>query len=467
MPIAPLAEKTGLTKGLGLIDATTLVIGSMIGSGIFIVSADIARQVSSPGLLITVWVLTAALTMFAALSYGELAASMPFTGGQYVYLREAYGQMIGFLYGWTLFLVIQTGMIAAVAVAFAKFSGVLMPWIGSSHYVFRWGKFGVNTQQLVAMAVVIVLTWVNTRGVRFGAAVQNIFTLMKVAALLALIALGLLVGRNATAIQANFSDFWRHADGTLTTIRIVGVAMVGALFSSDAWNCVTFAAGEVRNPRRNVPLALGLGVAIVSALYISCNLTYLAVLPLEVIQRVPEDRVATAAALVILGPIGVQFMAAAVMISTFGSINGMILAGARVYYAMAQDGLFPLRAAQLHPERRTPAVSLTLQCLWTCVLTLSGTYSDLLDYVVFAVLLFYMLTIAAIYVLRRTRPEVNGHRAIGLSLLPAAYILAAGTIEVLLLIYKPSYTWPGLLIVLMGVPVYLWRKRSVHSSNVL
>lgn len=465
MPIAPLAEKTGLTKGLGLIDATTLVIGSMIGSGIFIVSADIARQVSSPGLLITVWVLTAALTMFAALSYGELAASMPLTGGQYVYLREAYGQMIGFLYGWTLFLVIQTGMIAAVAVAFAKFSGVLLPWIGSSHYLFRWGKFSVNTQQLAAMAVVIFLSWVNTRGVRFGAAVQNVFTLMKVAALLALIALGLLVGRNATAIQANFSDFWRHADGSLTMIRIVGVAMVGALFSSDAWNCVTFAAGEVRNPRRNVPLALGLGVAIVSALYISCNLAYLAVLPLEVIQRVPEDRVATAAALVILGPIGVQLMAAAVMISTFGSINGMILAGARVYYAMARDGLFPSRAAQLHPDRRTPTVSLTLQCLWTCLLTLSGTYSDLLDYVVFAVLLFYILTIAAIYVLRRMRPEMSGHRAIGFPLLPAAYILAAGTIEVLLLVYKPSYTWPGLIIVLMGVPVYVWRKRSVQASR--
>lgn len=459
-------EDTGLAKGLGLTEATTLVVGSMIGSGIFIVSADIARRVMSPGLLITVWVITAALTMIAALSYGELAGSMPYTGGQYVYLREAYGRMIGFLYGWTLFLVIQTGMIAAVAVAFAKFTGVLLPWIGSSRYVFHWARLAVNTQQVLAIEVVIFLSWVNARGVRFGAAIQNIFTVLKAAALLALIFLGLLVGRNARAIHENFSAFWRHADGSFTMIRIVGVAMVGALFSSDAWNGVTFAAGEVRNPRRNIPLALALGVAIVSALYISCNLAYLLVLPLHVIQSAPEDRVATAAASAILGPIAVQVIAVAIMTSTFGSVNGMILAGARVYYAMAQDGLFLSRAAELHPRWRTPTFSLTLQCLWACILTLSGTYSDLLDYVVFAVLLFYILTITALFVLRRTRPQMSRpYRAIGYPFLPALYILAAATIEVLLLVYKPSYTWPGLIIVLMGVPVYLWRNRSTEESR--
>ncbi len=452
----------GLAKSLGLLDATTIVIGSMIGSGIFIVPADISRQVASPGLLIMVWVATAALTITAALSYGELAAAMPQAGGQYVYLREAFGPLSGFLYGWTLFLVIQTGTIAAVAVAFAKFTGVFFPWISAQNDLVRIGRFGFNTQQLLAIAVLILLTWVNTRGVRTGAVVQNTFTFAKVAALVGLVVAGLLLGRNPQAVQANFTDFWRNAGWGFDTIRLVGVAMVGALFSSDAWNNATFTAGETRNPRRTVPLALALGVGTVSIIYLACNFVYLSVLPLHAIQSAPEDRVATAAASVILGPVAVQVMAVAIMVSTFGCANGMILAGARVYYAMALDKLFFGPAAKLSPRRRTPVVSLALQCVWACLLTLTGTYSDLLDYVIFAVLLFYILTIAGIFVLRRTRPGMERpYRALGYPVLPAAYIVVAGLIEVLLLLYKPNYTWPGLIVVLLGVPVYyLWRLRS-------
>ncbi len=451
---------TGLVKGLGLLDATTLVMGSMIGSGIFIVAADIARQVASPGLLIMTWVVTAALTLIAALSYGELAAAMPQAGGQYVYLREAYGPLSGFLFGWTMFLVIQTGTIAAVVVAFAKFTGVFFPAISAQRYLLRLGPLGVSTQQGLAMAVLILLTWVNTRGLRAGALVQNSFTFAKTAALLGLVGLGVAVGSNPEAVARNFDHFWQGADWTFASIRLVGVAMVGALFSSDAWNNVTFTAGEIRDPRRNVPLALALGVAVVSAIYIACNFVYLAVLPLEAIQGAAEDRVATAAARVILGPVAVQVMAAAIMISTFGCANGLILAGARVYYAMALDGLFFRGIARLDPRRHTPVVSLTVQCVWACLLTLSGTYSDLLDYVIFAVLLFYILTIAGIFVLRRRRPDLERpYRAWGYPVLPGIYIALAGLIEILLLLYKPKYTWPGLILVLLGVPVYLlWRR---------
>lgn len=459
--------ETGLVKGLGLLDATTLVMGSMIGSGIFIVSADIARQAPSPGLLILTWVVTALLTLIAALSYGELAAAMPQAGGQYVYLREAFGPLYGFLYGWTLFLVIQTGTVAAVAVAFAKFTGVFLPAISAERYLLRLGEFGLSTQQALAMAVLVLLTWVNTRGLRTGALVQNTFTFAKTAALLGLVGVGLLLGRNAEAVERNFGHFWEGAGWTWWSVRLLGVAMVGALFSSDAWNNVTFTAGEIRNPRRNLPLALGLGVAVVSAIYIACNFVYLSVLPLEAIQQAQEDRVATAAAKVILGPVAVQVMAAAIMISTFGCLNGLILTGARVYYAMALDGLFFRQVARLDPRRHTPVVSLGVQCAWACLLTLTGTYSDLLDYVIFAVLLFYILTIAGIFVLRRRRPEMERpYRAFGYPLLPAAYIAIAGLIEILLLLYKPKYTWPGLIIVLLGAPVYaLWRRSGTRSPE--
>jgi len=456
---------TGLVKGLGLLDSTTLVMGSMIGSGIFIVSADIARQVRSPGLLIMTWVVTAILTIIAALSYGELAAAMPHAGGQYVYLREAFGPLSGFLYGWTLFAVIQTGTIAAVAVAFAKFTGVFFPVISAHNYLIGAGKVGLTTQQLLAIVVLVLLTAVNTRGVRTGAAVQNVFTIAKVGALLGLVGMGIVFGRNPIAIHDNFGDFWRNSDWTFTTIRLVGVAMVGALFSSDAWNNVTFTAGEVRNPKRNLPLSLALGVGIVSLLYLACNFVHLSVLPLAGIAAAPEDRVATAVASGILGSVGVRVMAAAIMISTFGCLNGMILAGARVYYAMALDGLFFRPVARLDPVHHTPVTSLAVQCVWACLLTLTGRYSDLLDYVIFAVLLFYILTIAGLFVLRRTQPNLpRPYRAFGYPVLPLLYIVIAGIIEILLLFYKPNYTWPGLILVVLGVPIYYVSRRFGIAS---
>jgi APA family basic amino acid/polyamine antiporter len=453
--------ESGLVKGLGLMDATAIVMGSMIGSGIFIVSADIARQVQSPGLLIMTWVVAAVLTVIAALCYGELAAMMPQAGGQYVYLREAFGPLSGFLYGWTLFLVIQTGTIAAVAVAFAKFTGVFFPAISSNHYLVRIGGLGLHTQQALAIAVLVFLTWVNTRGLRAGARVQNVFTFAKAAALLGLVCFGFFALPEAPGAAANFGDSWRNADWSFAAIRLAGVAMVGALFSADAWNNVTFIASEVRNPKRNLPLALGVGVGAVCLLYIAANFVYLRLLPLEAIQQAPEDRVATAAASVVFGPAAVKLMAAAIMISTFGCINGMSLAGARVYYAMALDGLFFKPVARLDQRRHTPAVSLVVQCVWACLLTLTGTYSDLLDYVIFAVLLFYILTIAGVFVLRRKLPGAERpYRALGYPVLPVLYIAMAGAIEILLLIYKPRYTWPGLLIVLLGVPVYyVWDRR--------
>jgi APA family basic amino acid/polyamine antiporter len=457
--------ETGLVKGLGAMDATTLVVGSMIGSGIFIVAADIGRQVNSPGLLLMTWIVTALLTLIAALSYGELAAMMPHAGGQYIYLRESFGPLSGFLYGWTLFLVIQTGTIAAVAVAFAKFLGVFLPQISAGNYLLGSGKMGRTTQQLVAILVIVVLSAINARGIRTGAMVQNVFTVAKTAALLGLVVFGFVLGRNTQAVADNFTGFWRNSGWNFQAVRLVGVAMVGALFSSDAWNNVTFTGAEVRNPKRNIPLALALGVAIVSALYIAANVVYLNVLPFAAIQHAAEDRVATAAAAVMFGPVGVQLMAAAIMISTFGCANGLILAGARVYYAMALDRLFFRKAGTLSPRTHAPVFSLAIQCVWAMLLTLSGTYNDLLDYVIFAVLLFYILTIAGIFKLRRTRPDAERpYRAIGYPVLPALYMAAAGLIEILLLIYKPKYTWPGLIIVLLGVPVYfLWRKKEVSA----
>jgi APA family basic amino acid/polyamine antiporter len=454
-------EPVELNRSLGLFDATTIVMGSMIGSGVFIVAADIARQVQSPGLLLLSWAVTALLTLIAALSYGELAAAMPHAGGQYVYLREAFGPLSGFLYGWTFFMVIQTGTIAAVAVAFAKFLGVFLPWVSASNRLLPF----LSTQQLIAIALVIFLTWVNTRGVKTGAAVQNVFTVAKTAALLGLIAAGWLWGRNADAVSRNFADPFAGVEWGWTTVRLVGVALVGSLFSSDSWNNVTFTAGEMKNPRRNLPLSLVLGVGLVSLLYFACNFVYLQVLPLEAIQSAPEDRVGTAVARGIFGDGAVQLMAAAIMISTFGCVNGLTMAGARVFYAMALDKLFFRAAANLDPKTHAPSTALWIQCLWASLLTLTGSYSDLLDYVIFAVLLFYILTIVGIFVLRRTRPSMDRpYRAFGYPVLPAAYILLAGLVELLLLLYKPNFTWPGLLIVLLGIPVYfVWKKREVQA----
>jgi APA family basic amino acid/polyamine antiporter len=461
-----------------------IVIGSMIGSGIFIVSADIARTVGSPGYLLLVWLITGVITISAALSYGELAGMMPQAGGQYVYLREAYNPLIGFLYGWTLFLVIQTGTIAAVAVAFAKFTAVLIPWFSEKNILFAAGGFGVSAAQLLAIVSVVFLTWLNLLGVRTGKIVQDVFTITKTLALLGLILLGLFIGRNADVIAANFSNFWiaawTHAEGghivsveSLTPLMLlagIGVAMVGSLFSSDAWNNITFTAGEVINPKRNIPLSLALGTIIVTFLYISANVAYIVVLPLtgspeggdvmsRGIQFAVSDRVATAAASTIFGEPAAIIMAILIMISTFGCNNGLILAGARVYYAMARDGVFFRKAGTLN-TRSVPGLALVVQAVWASLLCLSGTYNDLLDYVIFAVLIFYILTIGGLFLLRRKRPDAERpYKAFGYPFIPAMYILLAAAICVDLLIFKPRFTWPGVIIVLLGIPVFfLWKK---------
>jgi APA family basic amino acid/polyamine antiporter len=491
-----------LIQGLGLTSATMLVMGSMIGSGIFIVSAEIARETSSPALLIGAWLVTGFLTIVGALSYGELAAMMPRAGGQYVYLRESLGPLWGFLYGWTLFLVIQTGTIAAVGVAFGKFLGIFWPAISSKIWILHFWtvpKFtigpmvlggmdvGLNTQNLVAILVVVLLSIVNIFGIKTGALIQNVFTAAKVSALLGLVIFGILLGRNAQAIAANFgANFWKNAGlGTLhdigggvlvSTLTVLAVAQVGSLFSADAWNNVTFTAGEVKNPSRNLPLSLALGTGVVIALYIGCNFIYLSALPLmgtvdgttliqRGIQYAAEDRVGTATMTQMFGAAGGALMAIAIMISGFGCCNGLILAGARVYYAMAKDGLFFKSVGRLHPTYKTPAVSPMVSMVWTCFLCVSGSYGQLLDYIIFAVLVFYILTIIGLFVLRRTRPDApRPYRAIGYPILPAIYIVMALFIDIVLLRYKPQYTWPGLCIVLLGIPVYfLWNARPISD----
>ena len=496
-----------LVKGLGLTSATMLVMGSMIGSGIFIVSAEIAREVNSPALLIGAWLVTGFMTIVGALSYGELAAMMPRAGGQYVYLREALGPLWGFLYGWTLFLVIQTGTIAAVGVAFGKFLGIFFPSISSTNWILHFWKVppipigpmvlgnmdvGLNTQNLVAILVVVLLSVINIFGIKTGAFIQNVFTIAKASALFGLVVLGVAIGRNAQAIAGNFgANFWRNAGlsaqhavqvgiggstALVGTLTILAVAQVGSLFSADAWNNVTFTAGEVKNPHRNLPLSLALGTGIVIALYVACNFIYLNILPLDgaatgatILERgikyAAEDRVGTAVMTQMLGSSGGVLMALAILLSSFGCDNGLILAGARVYYAMAKDGLFFRRVARLHPTYKTPAVSLMVQMIWTCVLCVSGSYNQLLDYIIFAVLVFYILTIVGLFVLRRTRSDApRPYRAIGYPVLPAIYIVMALFIDVVLLRYKPQYTWPGLCIVLLGIPVYfLWSRNSGAS----
>src|SRR5216684_7156835 len=492
-----------MVKGLGLTSATTLVMGSMIGSGIFIVSAEIGREVNSPALLIMAWVVTGFLTIVGALSYGELAAMMPKAGGQYVYLREALGPLWGFLYGWTLFLVIQTGTIAAVGVAFGKFMGHFFPsisaihWLGYHAHVPAWKigpmvlgnmDVGLNTQNLMGIIIVVFLTVLNIFGLKTGAMVQNIFTIAKVLGLLALILAGIFVGWNPEAVAANFTNFWRNAGlsaqhavqvgvggpiALVGTLTILAVAQVGSLFSADAWNNVTFTAGEVKNPKRNLPLSLAMGTGIVILLYIAANFIYLNVLPMDgnaggatVIERgikyATSDRVGTAALQQMFGGSAAGVMAIAILISSFGCNNGLILSGARVYYAMAKDGLFFRNVAKLHPKYKTPAVSLMVQMVWTCVLCISGSYGQLLDYIIFAVLVFYILTIVGLFVLRRTRPDAERpYRAVGYPVLPAIYIVMALFIDVVLLRYKPQFTWPGLIVVLLGIPVYfLWRSRA-------
>jgi basic amino acid/polyamine antiporter, APA family len=487
----PAADDGKFIRGLGLLDSTMLVAGSMIGSGVFIVSAIIARQVGSPGWLIVVWLVTGVLTLTAALSYGELAAMMPKAGGQYVYLREAFSPLWGFLYGWTLFLVIQTGTIAAVAVGFARYTGVLLPWVSESNYLIAPIRFGgyalsLSTAQFVGLAMIALLTFMNTRGLKLGKLIQNVFTTAKTGALIALIVLGIIVGLRSGAGSANFSDFWSLRGGLqdvgkgLTAATTFGlfvaicVAQTNSLFSADAWNNITFTAGEVINPRRNVPLSLAFGTFLVIGLYLLANIAYLAALPFDAIQNAPSDRVASETANVIFPGTGATIMAIAIMVSTFGCNNGLILAGARAYYAMARDGLFFRSVGELN-KYHVPAWGLVIQGIWAAALVLPRTvkldaagnvtgygnlYGNLLDYVISAALIFYILTIFGIFVLRKKRPDVERpYKAFGYPIIPALYIIGAAVILCVLFIYQTATTWPGLIIVLTGVPVYfLWRK---------
>ncbi|MCU1342695.1 MAG: steT 4 [Candidatus Acidoferrum typicum] len=500
-------ESSGFVRGLGLFDSTMIVVGSMIGSGIFIVSADIARHTGSTGGLLAAWVISGLLTVAAALSYGELAAMMPKAGGQYIYLREAYSPLWGFLYGWTLFLVIQTGTIAAVAVGFARYLGVVWPAISPNTWIVPPIKLSekyaisLSVQQLVALLLILFLTLLNTRGLKLGKLIQNVFTSAKTLALAALILAGVFLGRNVAAIQANFTSIWTVHDpqviepgadwlksfipsvtaaaGTFGLLIAFGVSQVGSLFSADAWNNITFTAGEVKNPRRDIPISLAAGTAIVITLYFLANIAYLSALPLHQIQNAPDDRVATATLSVIFGPSGATLMALAIMISTFGCANGLILAGARVYYAMARDGLFFRSIGRLN-SNHVPAMGLVLQGIWAAFLVLLRTrlvdsagavtygnlYGVLLDYVIFAALMFYVLTIGGVIVLRRKRPDVERpYRAWGYPVVPVLYMITATVIMLILILYQTQDTWPGLLIVILGVPVYLfWSRRSSASA---
>src|SRR6266481_2756918 len=485
--LEPAAEQK-FVRGLGLLDSTMLVAGSMIGSGIFIVSSIIARQVGAPGWLLVVWLVTGLLTLMASLSYGELAAMMPKAGGQYVYLREAFSPLWGFLYGWTLFLVIQTGTIAAVAVGFARYTGVLVPWVSESNYIIppiRLGGYALSfsTAQLVGLTLIGFLTFTNTRGLNLGKLVQNVFTTAKTGALIALIVLGIIVGLKSGAGAANFSDFWtlrgslQDVGQGLTAATAFGlfvgicVAQTNSLFAADAWNNITFTAGEVKDPRRNIPLSLAFGTFLVIALYLLANVAYLVTLPIEVIKTVPADRVASATADVVFPGRGAVIMAVAIMISTFGCNNGLILAGARAYYAMARDGLFFRRVGRLN-KNHVPAWGLIIQGIWAALLVLPRTinkdgsfgslYNDLLTYVISAALIFYILTIIGIFVLRRKRPDAERpYKAFGYPIVPGLYIVGATVILFILFMYQTATTWPGLIIVLTGVPIYfLWRKSN-------
>ena len=478
------AEQSGFVKAMTLTDATMLVAGSMIGSGIFIVSADIARSLPSPFWLLVAWIVTGVITLLGALAYGELAAMYPRAGGQYVFLRESMGPLLGFLYGWTLFLVIQTGTIAAVAVAFGRFLGVLVPAIGPER--FSWfprvdfaisgGSVvaGLTPQRLVALVAIWVLTWINIRGVREGKMVQTTLTVVKTGALAALVLLGLTIGRNADAIAANFGSGQFVGSIPMDSVFVLafGAALVGSLFSSDAWNNVTFAAAEVQNPQRNLPLSLLLGTGLVSVLYVLANVAYLNTLPLvgspegatvmaRGIQHATQDRVGTAAAEVLFGSSGTILMAGAILLSTFGCANGLILAGARVYYAMARDGLFFRRVGTLNAHA-VPAAGLVVQSIWVSVLCLTGTYGQLLNYVIFAALVFYVLTTIGLFVLRAKRPDADRpYRAVGYPALPALYMMLAAAVSVILLIAPKTRTeaLSGLVLVLIGIPVYfIWRR---------
>lgn len=482
----------GFRRSLGLFDSTMVVVGAMIGSGIFLVSAEMARLLGSAGWVLAAWGLTAALTLAAALSYGELAAMMPRAGGQYVYLREAFSPLAGFLYGWTLFTVIQTGTIAAVCVGFGRYAGVFFPFISEDRYLIEpvhvssGYAISLSVAQLLAIAVIAFLTWMNTRGIEYGKLVQNLFTSAKTAALIGLIGLGILLGTNDTALTANFTRAWAassvapispglDASSFAGLLIALAIAQVGSLFASDAWNNITFTAGEVRNPRRDVPLSLALGTGMVMLLYLFANVAYFVTLPVTAVQSAPADRVAAATLEAALPGIGAMLMAAGIMISTFGCANALVLTGARAYYAMARDGLFFSSAGRLNGSR-VPGWGLAIQGVWAAALVLPRTYepaigtygnlySSLLDYVVSAALVFYILTIAGVFRLRRTRPNAERpYRAFGYPVLPAVYIVAASAILAILAVYRASTTWPGFAIVLLGVPLYaLLRGRAARD----
>jgi len=461
---------------LSAFDATMIVAGSMIGSGIFIVSADITRNVGSAGWLLVVWLLTGFMTLTAALSYGELSAMFPKAGGQYVYLKESYNPLLGFLYGWSFFSVIQTGTIAAVGVAFSKFAGYFFPSLEmtDANILFQLGFLKIYPAQLLSIATIVLLTYINTKGVQAGKLIQTTFTITKLASLFGLIGFGFLLAADSSIWNANWENAWSMnniaSDGAATPIFGVAIlgaiaaSMVGSIFSSDAWNNVTFIAGEIKNPKRNIGLSLFLGTLIVTVIYIAANLMYLSVLPLNAIANAPADRVAVAASNVIFGNIGTYVIAVMIMISTFGCNNGLILAGARVYYTMAQDGLFFKNAGKLN-KNAVPEWALWAQCIVAGLLCLSGRYGDLLDMVSFIVVIFYILTIIGIFILRKKRPEMDRpYKAFGYPVLPAIYILMGTCFCVLLIIYKPNFTWPGLIITLIGIPLYYIALRNQKKA---
>jgi basic amino acid/polyamine antiporter, APA family len=493
-PIEAEGEHRHLTRGLGLFDSTMIVAGSMIGSGIFIVGAEMAREIGSSGWLLLAWVIAGFLTLAAALSYGELAAMMPQAGGQYVYLREAYSPLWGFLYGWTLFLVIQTGTIAASSIGFSRYLGVLWPQIAENNYIIQPIRvlpryaLSLSRVQLVALIVITFLTWTNTKGLKYGKAVQNVFTTTKIGSLLAVIAIGILLGWKASVVKANFSQAWTphgftlsaHAPSPLTGFGILVAlctALVGSLYAADAWNNITFTAGEVRNPSRNVPLSLALGTIIVIGLYLAANFAFIVVLPFSAVQQAPSDRVAATMMQAIFPTAGAVIIAVAIMIAAFGCMNSLILSGARAYYAMSLDGVFFKKASSLN-SANVPSAALVMQGIWSAVLVLVRTYepatktygnlySNLLDYVISAGLIFYLLTIAAVFRLRLTRPNAERpYRAFGYPVIPALYLICVSVILVVLFAYRPGTTIPGVVIVLIGVPVYfVFRYASMRARK--
>ena len=473
------SQPTSFKPTLGLFDGTMIVAGSMIGSGIFIVSADITRNVGSAGWLIAVWLITGFMTLTAALSYGELSGMYPKAGGQYVYLKEAFNPLAGFLYGWSFFAVIQTATIAAVGVAFSKFAGTFIKVLDvrDENMITQIGIFKIYPAQFVSIALIIILTYINTRGIKEGKLIQTSFTVVKLLSLFGLIVFGLLLAAKGEIWNANWTDAWsmtsRNAEGQVVggvvgsaLLGAIAASMVGSIFSSDAWNNVTFIAGEVKNPKRNIGLSLFLGTMIVTIIYVAANFMYISVLPLSEIASAPQDRVAVAASTKIFGDIGAYVIAVMIMISTFGCNNGLILSGARVYNTMARDGLFFKKAAKLN-KNNVPEFALWIQCLVASLLCLSGRYGDLLDMISFVVVLFYILTILGIFILRRKRPDAERpYKAFGYPILPALYILMGAAFCILLIIYKPQFTWPGFIIVMLGVPLYyiaISRQQKIES----